>query len=146
MFVAIGNFYYVGIYHSVDLYQYIVLYSVAIVNCDYRRKIKKRKKNVANIHTYCITVCFFLTFILIVSNYRKRSFFMIQFIFFLFSQRNYIMLQILIVSNHRKNGYYVIYHPSICKYYLQLILFRCGVGLQGHETKFYILTLFILKW
>ena len=48
IFLAIGNFYYVGIYHSVDLYLYIVLYSIAIVNYDYRRKIKNRKKKHAN--------------------------------------------------------------------------------------------------
>ena len=46
IFAAIGNFYYVGIYHSVDLYQYIALYSIAIVNYDYWRKIKNREKNV----------------------------------------------------------------------------------------------------
>ena len=28
--------------------------TVQLCNCDYRRKIKNRKKNVANIHTYCI--------------------------------------------------------------------------------------------
>ena len=44
IFAAIGNFYYVGIYHSVDLYQYIARYSIAIVNYDYRHKIKNRKK------------------------------------------------------------------------------------------------------
>ena len=47
IFAAIGNFYYVGIYHSVDLYQYIALYSIAIVNYDYWRKIKNREKKKA---------------------------------------------------------------------------------------------------
>ena len=41
--VAIGNSYSLRIYHSVDLYQHIVLCKKAIANYDYRRKIKNRK-------------------------------------------------------------------------------------------------------
>ena len=40
IFVAITNFYYVGINHSVDFYYYIVLYNITIVSYGYQRKLK----------------------------------------------------------------------------------------------------------
>ena len=46
VFVAIGNFYYVTIYHSINFFWYIVLYSITIANYDYRRKVKNRKNNI----------------------------------------------------------------------------------------------------
>ena len=40
IFVAITNFYYVGINHSVDFYYYISLYNITIVSYGYQRKLK----------------------------------------------------------------------------------------------------------
>ena len=40
IFVAITNFYYVGINHSVDFYYYISLCNITIVSYGYQRKLK----------------------------------------------------------------------------------------------------------
>ena len=50
IFAAIGNLYYLGIYHFVYFYWHIILYSITIVNYDYRRKIKIRKKYIFKVH------------------------------------------------------------------------------------------------
>ena len=53
IFVAITNFYYVGINHSVDFYYYISLYNITIVSYGYQRKLKNRNMYIYTyIHIY----------------------------------------------------------------------------------------------
>ena len=48
---------YAEIYQSIDFYQYLVLYSITIINYDYRRKIKNRKQNKTKQNWFCILFC-----------------------------------------------------------------------------------------
>ena len=52
IFVAIGNFFYVEIYHFVDRYWYIVLCSIAILTMTINIKQNNRKKELENLSTY----------------------------------------------------------------------------------------------
>ena len=67
---------------------------------------------------------------LIVSNHIKKVKFLPDTVYFLFIvlEGMHHVANIHTYCINRKNGYYVIYHPSICKYCLQLILFQFGVG------------------
>ena len=73
IFVAITNFYYVGINHSVDFYYYISLYNKTIVSYGYQRKLKNRNMYIYTYMYIYIYIIYIYIYIYIYIILRKQD-------------------------------------------------------------------------